>query len=387
MLILNYDQVKQLLPMHECIDVMTDALSALARGEAEMPLRTIFRPQDVRGVMAMMPSFQRSEAPLFGLKAICVFPDNPTIGKDAHQGGVLLFSGETGELLALVNASAITEIRTAAVSAVATRSLAREDATELAIIGAGVQARSHLEAIACVRPIRRVRVAARTFESAQRFAQERGEPKFEFEIAAVETSEEAVRGADIIVTATTSFEPVVRREWISTGVHLNAVGTYSFKARELDTATVADATLFVDRRESALNEAGDYVIAAAEGAFGPEHIRAELGEVLIGSHPGRTSKDEITVFKSLGLAIEDLASAAHSLRKGEAAASGNVGLSSIDLSDARPRGRATHACHLSSWLFTFPVPPDGSAFFTSEPQSPATPFPAIPDSARAAPVS
>jgi len=314
MLILNYDEVKQLLPMHECIDVMTDALSALARGEAEMPLRTIFRPQDVRGVMAMMPSFRRGGAPLFGLKAICVFPDNAAIGKDAHQGGVLLFSGETGELLALVNASAITEIRTAAVSAVATRVLAREDASELAIIGAGVQARSHLEAIACVRPIKRARIAARRFEKAQLLVEEM-HPKFEFEIAAVQTSEEAVRRADIIVTATTSFEPVVRREWISTGVHLNAVGTYSFKARELDTATVADATLFVDRRESALNEAGDYVIAATEGAFGPEHIRAELGEVLIGSHPGRTSKGEITVFKSLGLAIEDLASAAHVYEK------------------------------------------------------------------------
>jgi len=314
MLILNYDEVKQLLPMHECIDVMTDALSALARGEAEMPLRTIFRPQDVRGVMAMMPSFRHGGAPLFGLKAICVFPDNAAIGKDAHQGGVLLFSGETGELLALVNASAITEIRTAAVSAVATRVLAREDASELAIIGAGVQARSHLEAIACVRPIKRARIAARRFEKAQLLVEEM-HPKFEFEIAAVQTSEEAVRRADIIVTATTSFEPVVRREWISTGVHLNAVGTYSFKARELDTATVADATLFVDRRESALNEAGDYVIAAAEGAFGPEHIRAELGEVLIGSHPGRTSKGEITVFKSLGLAIEDLASAAHVYEK------------------------------------------------------------------------
>jgi ornithine cyclodeaminase len=360
MLILNYDQVKQLLPMHECIDVMTDALSALARGEAEMPLRTIFRPQDVRGVMAMMPSFQRSEAPLFGLKAICVFPDNPTIGKDAHQGGVLLFSGETGELLALVNASAITEIRTAAVSAVATRSLAREDATELAIIGAGVQARSHLEAIACVRPIRRVRVAARTFESAQRFAQERGvgdrvlgvvegkSPANSEEnvsnlsvglrddyrsttpdtqhstpiIEPVESAEAAIRGADIIVTATTSFTPVVQREWVSPGTHINAVGTYSFKARELDTATMAEATLFVDRRESALNEAGDYVIAAAEGAFGPEHIRAELGEVLIGSHPGRTSNDEITVFKSLGLAIEDLASAAHVYEKAQAQTAG-----------------------------------------------------------------
>ena len=320
MLILNYDEVKQLLPMSECIDVMADALSALARGEAEMPLRTIFRPQDVRGLMAMMPSFCRGDAPLFGLKAICVFPDNAALGKDAHQGGVLLFSGETGELLALVNASAITEIRTAAVSAVATRALAREDVTELAIIGAGVQARSHLEAIACVRPIKRVRVAARTFESAQRFTGSAGilaRTSASPTIEPAESAEAAIRNADIIVTATTSFTPVVQREWILPGAHINAVGTYSFKARELDTATMADATLFVDRRESALNEAGDYVIAAAEGAIGPDHIRAELGEVLIGSHPGRTSNDELTVFKSLGLAVEDLAAAAYVYEKAE----------------------------------------------------------------------
>ena len=146
-LILKHNEVKNLLPMRECIEVMEHALKSLARGEAEMPLRTIFRPEEVRGVMAMMPSFRRAKTPLFGLKAICVFTDNAVIGKDAHQGGVLLFSGETGELLALVNASAITEIRTAAVSAVATRALAREDANELAIIGAGVQARAHLEAL------------------------------------------------------------------------------------------------------------------------------------------------------------------------------------------------------------------------------------------------
>lgn len=313
-LVISYVEAKHLLPMRECIDVMTDALSMLARGQAEMPLRTIFRPKDVHGVMAMMPSYRQGDEPLFGLKAICVFPDNPAIGKDAHQGGVLLFSGTTGELLAMVNASAITEIRTAAVSAVATRRLAREEASELAIIGAGVQARSHLEAIACVRPIKRGRIVARRVEKAQSFVAEM-RPKFDFEITAVETSEEAVRDADIVVTATTSFTPVVQREWISPGTHINAVGTYSFKARELDTATVADATLIVDRRESALNEAGDYVIAAAEGAFGPEHIRAELGEVLIGSSPGRTSNDEITIFKSLGLAIEDLASAAHIYKK------------------------------------------------------------------------
>ncbi len=315
MLILNYEEVSQLLPMRECIEVMADVLAALAHGEAEMPLRTIFRPRNVGGVMAMMPSFRRGDTPLFGLKAICVFPDNAALGKDAHQGGVLLFSGQTGELLAVMNASAITEIRTAAVSGVATRALARKDASELAIIGAGVQARSHLEAMACVQPIKRARLVARRFERAQALAQAM-QPKFPFPIEPSQSAEEAVRGSDLIVTATTSFEPVVKREWISAGVHINAVGTYSPKAREIDTATMAAATLFVDRRESALHEAGDYILAAAEGAIGPDHIRAELGEVLIGAHSGRTSDDEITVFKSLGLAIEDLASAAYVYEKG-----------------------------------------------------------------------
>src|SRR5437870_2544654 len=188
MLVLNHDEVVELLPMRECIEVMEQALMALARREAEMPLRTIFHPADVRGVMAMMPSFRKDELPMFGLKAICVFPGNAAIGKDAHQGGVLLFSGETGELLALVNASAITEIRTAAVSAVATRTLARGDANELAIIGAGVQARAHLEAIACVRLIKRVRIAARRFEKAEAFAREM-QPKFDLQIEPVKISE------------------------------------------------------------------------------------------------------------------------------------------------------------------------------------------------------
>ncbi len=199
LLILNETEVVELLPMSECIAAMQEALIELARGEAHQPLRTIFRPPDVKGVMAMMPTFRASPSPLFGLKAICVFPGNAAIGKDAHQGGVLLFDGGTGELLALINASAITAIRTAAVSALATRLLAREDAGDLAIIGAGVQARAHLAAMACVRQLRRVRVASRRFENALKFVQEM-QPEFPSLIEPVQTVEAAVRGADIIVT-------------------------------------------------------------------------------------------------------------------------------------------------------------------------------------------
>jgi len=320
-LVLNHREVEQLLPMSECILAMKEAIAALARGETHQPLRTIFRPPEVKGVLAMMPTFRASPSPLFGLKAICVFPGNAAIGKDAHQGGVMLFDGETGELLALVNASAITAIRTAAVSALATRLLAREDAGDLAIIGSGVQARSHLAAMDCVRPLRRVRIAGRSIENARKFAKEM-QPQCPVLIEPVETAAGAVRGADIIVTATTSRDPVLKREWISPGTHINAIGTFSPRAREVDTATMVAARLFVDRRESALNEAGDYLIPANEGAIGPEHIRGELGDVLTGTDPGRISPAEITLFKSLGLAIEDLAAAAHVYRKAQAANAG-----------------------------------------------------------------
>lgn len=314
LLILNHSEVEQLLPMNECIDVMEEAFTALARDEFHQPLRTIIKPPNVKGVMALMPTFRAGETPLFGLKAICVFPGNAEIGKDAHQGGVILFDGTNGEPLAMVNASAITAIRTAAVSGLATRRLARVDAGDLAIIGAGVQARTHLAAMSCVRKLRRIRIAARRFDAARQFAEEM-QGQSSCPIEAVESNEAAVRGADMIVTVTTSREPVVNRDWISPGAHLNAIGTYSFNAREIDTATMKAASLFVDRRESALNEAGDYLIAAQEGAIGPDHIRAELAEVVSGKHPGRTSPDEITIFKSLGLAMEDLAAAAYIFRK------------------------------------------------------------------------
>ncbi len=313
-LILTNRDIERLMPMEECIEVMSNALIALARGAVHQPLRMIVQPPGASGLMALMPGYIAQPMPAYGLKVICVFPGNPAKGKDAHQGGVLLFSTETGELLALMNGAAITAIRTAAVSGVATRVLAREDARSLAIIGSGVQARTHLAAMAAVRPIQRARVASRRFENARRFAREMA-PSFAFPIEAVATVEEAVRGADLIVTATTSSEPVLKREWIQQGAHINAVGASQRHKRELDAATVKAATLFVDRRESALNEAGDYLLAASEAGLGPDHIRAELGEVVSGARRGRSSPEEITCFKSLGLAVEDVAAADHLYRR------------------------------------------------------------------------
>jgi ornithine cyclodeaminase len=313
-LILNQQEIERLLPMADCIGLMRDALRGLARGEMTQPLRMVIAPPGARGLLGLMPAHKASEPPAYGVKVIGVFPDNPARGLDAHQGSVILLSGETGEVMALMNASAITAIRTAAVSGVATDLLAREDAGDLAIIGAGVQATTHLEAMACVRSIKRARVSSRRMDNARRFV-EAMQQRFDFSIEAVETVEAAVRGADLIVTATSSREPVIRREWVAEGAHLNVVGASIPAAREVDSATMAAASLFVDRRESTLNESGDYLIALREGAIGPDHIRAEIGDLLVGDKPGRASAAEITLFKSLGLAVEDLASAQYLYRK------------------------------------------------------------------------
>jgi ornithine cyclodeaminase len=294
--------------MDECIELMEAALSDLARGRAWQPLRFVIRPPGEKTLMGLMPSHRSEPQPAYGLKVICIFPENPARGLDAHQGGVFLFDGDTGEPRALLDASAVTAVRTAAVSAVATRALAREDAKELAILGAGVQARSHLEALPHVRTFERVRIWSRTPEHAQAVASE--SPVAE----AVASAEAAVSGADVVVTATSSREPVLERSWLAPGAHINAVGSSIPTARELDDATMAEAALFCDARESLLNEAGDYLLAG----LSEEAIRAELGEVLTGSAAGRRDAEELTVFKSLGLGVEDLAAAEHVYQRARA---------------------------------------------------------------------
>ncbi|HEX9160740.1 MAG TPA: ornithine cyclodeaminase family protein [Thermoanaerobaculia bacterium] len=298
-LVVSEAEVEALLTMKECIEAMEQALASLARGNVHQPLRSVIRAPGASGFLGLMPAYRGEGTPFYGLKEVCVYPGNPARGLDTHLGAVLLHSGETGQLLAVINASAITAIRTAAVSAVATKLLARPDAKTLAILGAGVQARSHLEAIPLVRNVQRVRVFSRSRSRAEQLDAE-----------VVGSVEEAVKDADIIVTATSSKEPVLRREWIAPGTHINAVGSSVATARELDSAAMAAASLFVDRRESTINESGDYLLALREGAIADDHIRGEIGELLTGAAKGRTSRDEITLFKSLGLAIEDLAAAA-----------------------------------------------------------------------------
>jgi ornithine cyclodeaminase len=313
-LVLDNSVIEKLLGMSACIGEMEAALAALARNQAHNPLRMIVRPPTAKGLLGLMPAYVEDERAFFGLKAIGVFHQNRLLGKDSHQGVVCLFDGETGEPLAFMNASAITAIRTAAVSAVATKVLARHDASDLAIIGCGVQASSHLAAMSLVRNLKRVRVASRNVENTKKFAA-RNAAHYSFPIDAVSNVEEAMRGADIIVTVTSSSEPITRREWIAAGAHINAIGASTPTAREIDAATVASSKFFVDRRESTANEAGEYLLAAKDGVIGPSHIITEIGEILIGEKSGRTAADEITLFKSLGLAVEDLASAKYLYRR------------------------------------------------------------------------
>jgi ornithine cyclodeaminase len=310
-LVLGHRDVAAALPPRVCAEVMAAVLTAQARGETYHPLRLIMRAPGAAGLMGLMPAW-RGEQPgggaVFGLKSICIMPGNPARGLDAHQGTVTLFDGETGQPAAILNASAITEVRTAAVTAVATRLLARADARTLAILGAGVQGRAHLESLAAVRGFEEVRIYAPTRAHAEALAKEPGLPGAR--VSAAATAEEAVRGADVVVAATNSAQPVLDRAWLKEGAHLNAVGASTPNAREIDTATVAASALFCDSRESLRNEAGEFRLAIQEGAIpGDEHVRAELGELLAGSAPGRRDDGELTLFRSLGIAIEDLAAA------------------------------------------------------------------------------
>src|SRR4051794_28808832 len=298
-LVLGHADVARALPMGECIEAMAAVLAADARGEVHQPLRSVSVPPASQGFMGLMPAHRGGARPLFSLKAVCIFPGNPSRGLDAHQGTVTLFDGETGAPSAILDASAITEIRTAAVSALATRLLAREDVRTLGILGAGIQAAAHLRALRLVRDFDRVRVYSPTRAHAERLG-----------VEVATSARVGGRDAAAVAPAPTAREPVLARAWLAEGAHLNAVGASTPTSRELDTATVAAAALFCDSRESLEHEAGEYRLAVDEGLIdGASQVRAALGEVAAGLRPGRTSPEEITLFRSLGLGIEDLAAA------------------------------------------------------------------------------
>lgn len=311
LLVIDNATVRQLLPVPACIEVMAQAFAALARREAEQALRTVMYASGAEGLMLVMPAFLGGDAEAwYGVKVVNVFEGNHHLQLPSHLGAVMLFSATTGEPLALINAEAVTAIRTAAVSGLATRMLARKDAGVLAIIGAGVQARTHLAAIAAVRQLREVRVVSRSPASAARFVAEMA-ATVDAPLHAVDTPQAALDGADIVAAVTSSNTPVVEQRWLSPGVHINAVGAFQPHTRELDSDTVAAARLFVDQRDSALAEAGDILIPIDEGRITPAHIAGDLAELVGGTAIGRITARDITVFKSLGLPMEDVAAAAY----------------------------------------------------------------------------
>jgi ornithine cyclodeaminase/alanine dehydrogenase-like protein (mu-crystallin family) len=320
--VLRGTEVRQLLPMAECIDLMHRTMIAVSERRVVLPLRSVMVMPGGLGMLGNMPGYL-ADPECFGVKLVSLIPRNKPPQYSSHLGLVLLFEAEHGCPVALLDAAAITAIRTAAASGLATRLLARPDAGDLALLGAGEQAQSHLEAMLAVRTLRRIRVWARDRDKAAEFAHAEG-ARHGIVIETASTVREAVGGADLICTVTKAREPILLGEQLAPGVHLNVVGSSIAAAAEIDTPAVVKSRFFVDCRESTVNEGGEYLRALKAGAITPEHILAEIGEVANGSKIGRHSPSDVTLYKSLGIAPQDLASAHYVLGKARAAGVGQV---------------------------------------------------------------
>jgi ornithine cyclodeaminase len=307
LLVVGGADVRRALPMSDCIEAVDRAMRSFSAEGAVVPLRTVMTLPGGRNFFGVMPGYLHDPRGL-GAKIITVFPDNPKHGMPSHVGLVTLFDSDSGMPLAVMDAAQITAIRTAAASAVATRVLARHDAACLAILGTGEQAVTHLEAISKVRSLHAVRVWGRSGEKAERFAGEQG-ARLSLPVEASETAKDAVKGADIVCTVSSASEPILSGAWLARGAHVNLVGSSRIFAREADDEVVTMSRFFVDSRASARAEAGELRHAMDAGLISESHILGEIGEVLGGNVPGRTSSHDVTVYKSLGIAAQDLAAA------------------------------------------------------------------------------
>jgi alanine dehydrogenase len=306
-LLLSEQDVRSILSMDDLIATMEVALAQFSTGAVQQPLRTVLQVGAQHAFFGVMPAATSLPASL-GTKLVTVFGSNTAVGLPTHLATIVLLDPSTGALLAVMDGRYITEARTAAVSAVSANLLAKADAGVLAIIGSGVQARSHLEAFARARRLTQVRVWSPSPERREQFVREM-RSQVEAPIAAATSGQEAVDGADLIALVTASREPVLRNDWVADGAHVCAVGACRPDQREMDTALVTRGRVFVDSRAGALAEAGDIVLPIAEGAFDASAIAGELGELAAGRIAGRASDDEVTIFKSLGMAVEDVAAA------------------------------------------------------------------------------
>ena len=305
--LLTEDHVKSLLTMPELITAMEAAIARFSAREVLQPVRTVLSVGPTKAFFGVMPAYIE-QPPRLGTKLVTVFNENHAKGLPSHLATIVLLDPETGALLALMDGRYITESRTAAVSAVSARHLARADASTLAIIGSGVQARSHLEALAEVRNLREVRIWSPNAHSRERFISDMS-GNVSARLQNSRSAQQAVEGADLIVLVTSSPTPVIEDAWVAPGAHVVSVGACRPDQREMAPDLVARARLFVDSRAAALVESGDVVMGLGEERFGEGHIAGEVGEVVLGRVAGRQSEDQVTVFKSLGMAVEDVVSA------------------------------------------------------------------------------
>jgi len=278
-----------------------------------MPVRLVVPLPQIQGRITSMPGFLNEDKAL-GMKVVTYFQDNPKQGLPAILATIMLFSAETGRMIAAMDGSYITAIRTACASAVATKALANTAPSVLGILGAGVQARAHIQALTQVRKIQRIKIYSPSGSSAAAIKKDL-EPTLKIAIEVAGSAEDAVRNADLLVTGSTSREPIINRTWLKSGVHINAVGSHRPDAREIDGVTVARAKVVVDSREAIMAECGDILLAIKEKSIGENHIHGEIGEILAGTKPGRDSASEVTLYKSVGIAIQDVATAQLVYRK------------------------------------------------------------------------
>jgi alanine dehydrogenase len=329
-LVLSAADVDQLLPVRSCVQVMRRAFGWLAEGAVVQPERLVVTLPGGAGALGAMPALLLEEE-LMGTKVVSVLPDNRQYGMDSHQGAVLLFDATSGRLLALMDAAVVTAVRTAAVSALATDLLANQDADRLALLGSGTQASLHLAALAGVRPLREARVWSLHPDHAEAF-QEREQRLYDFPVVKAASPRECVAGASLVVTATTARAPVLEGAWLEAGAHVNAVGASTPGFRELDDEVVKRARVFVDAREAALAGADDIRLPLEAGTIVPSHLLGDLADLVSARVKGRQSEIDVTLFKSVGLALEDVAAAAYIYRRAVAA---GVGLA-VPFSHRRP---------------------------------------------------
>jgi ornithine cyclodeaminase/alanine dehydrogenase-like protein (mu-crystallin family) len=310
MLILNHEEVARLLDVDRLIKALEPAMVALSKGQVSMPPRTVTRVTGSDGLLASMPVFVDSPRILLA-KLVSVFPENPKRGLPSHQAVIAVFETETGALRALLDGACITAARTAAGSALATKWLAREHALVLLIVGTGVQARSHFQAVTRVRDFREIRIAGRDIHRAGALAKELGAAT-SARVIPMELSATAFAGADVVCAATHASEPVVKGPWLTPGMHVNSVGL-NFRGREVDADAVMKSVVFVELRAAALapppSGANDLTWPLRDGLIAPEQLCAEMGEVISGNKRGRTSPDQITLYKSVGVAVQDAVAA------------------------------------------------------------------------------